>query len=244
MSVVRPARDEGLQRPIERVVDEQQVVRELLQLDGRRILELGCGRAAHTRAIARGGPGREVVALEVDEVQHRANLAIDDLPGVRFGLGGAQRIPEPDTTFDCVFLFKSLHHVPVSDMDAALDEVARVLRPSGHAYVSEPLYRDAYNDVLRIFHDEAEVRREAHLAIDRALQRGVLELVSQTFFRADVHFPDFAAFERSVIRATHSEHRLDDEQWARTRAAFAAHVGADGARFEQPIRVDLLRRPR
>lgn len=239
MSAVR---DEGLGRDISRVVDEQQVVRELLELDDRRILELGCGRAKHTRAIALGGSGREVVALEVDEVQHRLNLGIDDLPNVRFGLGGAQRIPEADAAFDVVFLFKSLHHVPVADMDASLDEVARVLRPGGFAYVSEPLYRDAYNDVLRVFHDEGDVRAQAHAAIDRALAKERLELVSQTFFRSPLHFDGFDEFERLVIRATHSEHRLDDGQWARVRAAFAAHAGPSGADFAQPIRVDLLRR--
>lgn len=236
------ARDEGLTREIDRLVEEQEVVAELLELDGKRILELGCGRARHTRAIAAGGPGREVVALEVDEVQHRLNTQIGDLPNVRFGLGGAERVPEADGAFDCVFLFKSLHHVPADSMDAALDEVARVLCPGGHAYVSEPIYRDAYNDVLRIFHDEGDVRRRAHEAIDRALARGPLELVSQTFFRAPVRFGSFGEFERLVIRATHSDHELSEDQWARTRAAFASHAGAAGAAFAQPIRVDLLRR--
>ena len=85
-------RDDGLSRNIERVIDEQEVVGELVELDHKRILDLGCGRAQHTRAVAAGGPGREVVALEVDEVQHRRNLALDDLPNVRFGLGGAESV--------------------------------------------------------------------------------------------------------------------------------------------------------
>jgi len=239
---VSAGRDEGLGRAIDRIADEQLVVDELLQLDGRQVLELGCGRARHTRAIATGGPGREVLALEVDEVQHRLNLEIDDLPNVRFGLGGAERIPAEQAAFDVVFLFKSLHHVPVDAMDAALDEIARVLRPGGHAYVSEPLFRDAYNDVLRIFHDEGHVRRQAHLAIDRALERGRLQLVSQTFFRSPLQFAGFEEFERLVIGATHSEHHLDEQQLRRTRTEFERHCGADGARFAQPIRVDLLGR--
>ena len=236
-------RDDGLSRNIERVIDEQEVVGELVELDHKRILDLGCGRAQHTRAVAAGGPGREVVALEVDEVQHRRNLALDDLPNVRFGLGGAEQIPAGDSAFDVVFLFKSLHHVPVASMDKALDEIARVLRPGGVAYVSEPLYRDGYNEVVRIFHDEREVRLCASDAIDRALGRGVLELVTQAFFRAPVRFADFAEFERLVIGATHSAHVLTPEQRARTRAAFARHMGPEGAEFAQSIRVDLLRRP-
>ncbi|MFK7742530.1 MAG: class I SAM-dependent methyltransferase [Planctomycetota bacterium] len=238
-------RDDGLQRVIERVSDEQAIVRELLALDGCRILELGCGRAQHTRAIALGGAGRDVLALEVDEIQHRQNLEIADLPNVRFALGAAESIPAPDDSFDVVFLFKSLHHVPVPVMDRAMVEIARVLGPGGFAYISEPLYRDDYNDLLRIFHDERDVRQQASEAVDRALQSGLLELVSQTFFRAPLHFANLAEFERRVVAATHSDHRLDAAQQAAVRAQFERSAGGlgenDGVTFAQPIRVDLLR---
>ncbi len=237
------ARDDGLRRDIDRVTDELAVVEELVELDHKRILDLGCGRALHTRAIAAAGAGRDVLALEVDEVQHRRNLELGDLPNLRFGIGGAEQIPAPDGCFDVVFLFKSLHHVPVVCMDEALEEVARVLVPAGVAYVSEPLFRGAYNDVLRIFHDEGEVRRAASAAMDRALARGVLELVAQEFFCAPLRFRGFEEFEELVIGATHSAHALSDEQRERTRAAFSRHQREGGAEFAQPIRVDLLRRP-
>ena len=188
------------------------------------------------------GMSKLLLDSELDEEQHRLNLTIDDLPNVRFGLGGAEAIPADDGSFDAAFLFKSLHHVPVSLMDRALDELARVLRPGGLAYVSEPLFRGDYNDVLRIFHDELEVRRRASEAIDAALLRGRLELVTQRFFRAPLRFADFAEFERLVIDVTHTRHALSDAQRARVREQFARHVGEDGARFAQPIRVDLLRR--
>jgi ubiquinone/menaquinone biosynthesis C-methylase UbiE len=207
------------------------------------ILELGCGRAEKTRAIATTGTNRCIVALEVDETQHARNLQIDDLPNVRFGFGGAEAIPAADASFDVVFLFKSLHHVPVESMDEALREIARVLRPGGHAYVAEPLFRGAFNDVLRLFHDESRVRRAAFAAIVGAVKSGLLESVAQTFFRAPLRFADFAEFEQLVIGTTHTRHRLSDETHERVRAAFAGHMGAGGVRFEQPIRVDLLRRP-
>ena len=68
---------DGLEREITRVVDEMAVVEESLSLDGKSILELGCGRANNTRAIALGGPGRRVLALEVDEVQHAVELLLE-----------------------------------------------------------------------------------------------------------------------------------------------------------------------
>jgi len=232
---------DGLALDITREVAESVIIDELLDLDGKLILELGCGRAVHTRAIAEAGRDRQVLALEVDETQHALNLQIDDLPNVRFALGGAEEIPAADASQDVVFLFKSLHHVPGHLMAAALQEVARVLKPGGFAYVSEPLFRGPLNECLRLFHDEQAVRREAFAAITAAVDLHVLESVSQTFFLAPVHFADFAEYERLVIGATHSEHIVTDEVRVQVQERFAKHVGADGANFAQPIRVDLLR---
>lgn len=235
--------DDGLTRDITREVAESVILGELLDLDGKRLLELGCGRAVHTRAIAEAGEGRTMLALEVDETQHALNLQIEDLPNVTFALGGAENIPAEDGSHDVVFLFKSLHHVPVVQMAKALGEIARVLRPGGFAYVSEPLFRGPLNECLRLFHDEQSVRAKAFEAIGDAVASGVLTAVSQTFFLAPVHFADFAEYERLVIRATHSQHVVTDEVRREVVRRFEANVGPDGARFAQPIRVDLLQKP-
>lgn len=106
------------------VCDEYVIVQSLLPLTGARVLELGCGKAEKTRAIAQGGQVASITALEVDEIQHAKNLQITDLPNVSFRLGGAQAIPAADASFDIVLMFKSLHHVPMDQMDQALAEFA------------------------------------------------------------------------------------------------------------------------
>lgn len=222
---------------------EPRLFESLMDLDHKDILELGCGTAQLTRLIAEGGTGRRVIALEVDRIQHDKNLAIDDLPNVRFELAGAQAIPLADASVDRVFMFKSLHHVPVASMDDAFAEIARVLRPGGLLYVSEPIYDGDFNDILRLFNDEREVRQAAFAAERRALERGQFELRGQHFFRAPMHFDDFADFERRVLGVTHSEFDLSDDIHRQVQARFAEHAGDDGADFAQPIRVDLMQRP-
>ncbi|HMN83142.1 MAG TPA: class I SAM-dependent methyltransferase [Burkholderiaceae bacterium] len=223
---------------------ESKVYERLLPLAGARVLELGCGKAEHTRGIARRHPETQIVALEVDEVQLAENLAGPQLPNLRFGRGGAQAIDHPDGSFDVVMMFKSLHHVPGAVLDQAMDEIARVTKPGGLVYVSEPIFAGAYNEVIRVFHDEQKVRQAAFDAVAGAVGRGRFELVSQTFFRSPVVFEDFADFERKMIGATHTIHRLTDAQYREVRERFAAHVAKAGApRFEAPMRVDLLRRP-
>ncbi len=214
-----------------------------LTLDGARIIELGCGAAVHTRAIAGGGPDRRVIAFEVDRVQHHRNLAITDLPNVEFRYGGAEKIDGEESGCDVVFMFKSLHHVPLAALDAALREINRVLKPGGYAYLSEPVFAGAFNDIIRLFHDEQRVREAAFAAITRAVDAGLFELAEETFFLAPSRYQDFDEFEQRIINATHTEHRLDDLTYRRVRELFEQHSSANGAEFAVPMRLDLLRKP-
>ncbi|WP_303903482.1 class I SAM-dependent methyltransferase [Thiohalomonas denitrificans] len=225
------------------VVDETEVYHDLLPLDGAHIIELGCGAAAHTRAIAESGRPASTLACEVDTVQHEKNLAITDLPTVTFSHAGAQAIPAKDGSTDIVMMFKSLHHVPMEAMDDAIQEIRRVLRPGGLAYISEPVYAGDFNEVLRLFHDERAVREAAFNAVRRAVEQGALELEEQRFFNTLNHFKDFADFERGIIGVTHTDHQLSPELLQTVRDKFEGFMGPQGAHFAMPIRVDLLRRP-
>ncbi len=221
------------------VCDEREIFGKL-PLQGARILELGCGKAEKTRIVAQ--QAASILALEVDEIQLAKNREIADLPNVRFDHGGAQEIPEEDGSFDIVMMFKSLHHVPIELMDEAFREIHRVLKPGGYAYVSEPIYKGDFNEILRLFHDEKIVREAAFEAVKRSVSRGLFGLVRQEFFMSPMHFENFADFEKKIIGVTHTDHRLSPELLQEVRAKFEKHMGANGAEFSMPIRVDLLRK--
>lgn len=220
------------------VTKEPAILAELLPLDGARVLELGCGKADMTRVVA--AKAASVLALEVDEIQLAKNRDIDDLPNVRFERGGAQEIPAVDASADIVLMFKSLHHVPVELMDRAFSEIHRVLKPGGLLYVSEPVYAGAFNEVLRLFHDEKEVREAAFSAEQRALSSGRFDLQQQKFFLNPMHFDGFAQFEEQVLKVTHTEHRLSPSLYQEVKSKFERHMTASGVDFEMPIRIDLL----
>lgn len=229
------------QPSIDRVCNEEEIYEGLL-LDGARVLELGCGNAGKTRRIAQGGKVASILALEVDEIQHAKNKRIVDLPQVRFELGGAEYIPADNASFDIVFLFRSLHHVPIEEMDQAFSEIHRVLALGGLAYISEPIFAGDYNEVLRLFHNEEQVREAAFSALQRAVNSGRFELVREIFFKTIVHYPNFLQFEQDVIKVTHTDHQLSPELYASVRAKFSEYMSERGAEFHMPIRVDLLRR--
>ena len=222
---------------------EAEIYNRLLSLDNTHILELGCGSAEITRNIASSGADRKITALEVDRVAHEKNLQITDLPNVTFALAGAQDIPLETNSVDVVFMFKSLHHVPLDLMDSAMREINRVLKPGGQAYISEPVFAGDFNEILRLFHDEQMVREAAFNTLKKAVDEGLFTLVEQTFFNSPMKFDSFADFENKILKVTHTNHSLDEEIYNLVKQRFEDHLGEDGAQFLMPIRVDLLQRP-
>lgn len=225
------------------VCNRCEVFESLLPLAGARVLELGCGAAEVTREIAASAPGISITALEVDRIQYQKNLAITDLPNVKFALGGAEAISAPETSFDIVLMFRSLHHVPVESMDQALTEIRRVLKPGGLAYFEEPVFDGEYNEIMRVFHDEEFVREAAFLVLKRAVASRLMELVTERFFVTPKRFRDWQQFEKKIREETHTEHRLTPAQWEVVKTRFMRSMRPEGALFMQPLRVDLLRRP-
>ncbi|MCA0244898.1 MAG: methyltransferase domain-containing protein [Proteobacteria bacterium] len=221
--------------------DELDLLADWVPLPGAQVIELGCGAAALARQLVARFAGAHVTALEVDERQHAKNLAAP-AAGIRFVAAGAQAVPFGDGGFDLALMLKSLHHVPRPLMGQALAEAARVLRPGGHLYVSEPVYAGALNDLVKLYNEERAVREAAQAALDAALQTGPWEAVREARFETPVHFADFAAFEQRMMRPTFADHRIDDAKLAAVSAAFAPHRGPDGAHFTRPMHARLLRR--
>ena len=227
----------------ELLCNEYEVIAEELQLRGATILELGCGKADKTRMIAQLGDVAAIVAMEVDAIQHARNLAVTDLPKVVFKHGAAEAIPEADASFDIVMLFKSLHHVPLAQMEQALDEIRRVLKPGGLVWISEPVFAGEFNEIMRLFHDEQEVRAAAFSSVCRAVEDGRFELVKQRFFSTPGHFDSFEQFDERMIQVTHTDHQLPPDVYAAVKSKFEAHLTTEGANFRNPLRVDILRKP-
>lgn len=221
--------------------NELDLLAELQPLGGRDIIELGCGAAGLARALLLRHPDARITGLEVDERQHAKNLAAP-ATGLTFMLGGAEAIPLGDASFDLALMLKSLHHVPGPLMAQALAETARVLRPGGHLYSSEPVFAGPLNEVVRLFNDEQVVRAAAQRALDEALRSGAWVQVAERRFAANVRFKDFAEFEQRMMRPTYADHRIDEAKLAAVRAAFEPHSGPDGVKFTRPMHVRLLRK--
>jgi len=108
------------------------------RVDGLRVLEIGCGRGVGTEIIFKRFGAREVHAFDVDpDMIERARRRLSGFPPDRLRLfvGDAASIEAEDGTFDAVFDFGIIHHIP--EWKRAIHEVARVLCPGGRFFFEE-----------------------------------------------------------------------------------------------------------
>lgn len=221
--------------------DELDLLAKLVPLAGCQLIELGCGQARLARALLARFPDAQVTALEVDARQHAKNLAAPQ-PGLRFLQAGAQAIPFADGSFDGALMLKSLHHVPMPLMAQALTEAARVLRPGGWLYVSEPVYAGPLNEIMRLFNDEGVVRAAAQCALDQALASGLWQAADDHRFEMPVHFENFATFEKRMMQPTFANHQIDAPLREAIRQRFESHLSPLGVHLRRPMHVRLLRK--
>jgi len=114
---------------------------------GARVLELGCGPGADTPRLAQGGT--RVVAVDISRVALHAARARAEQERVQSGAALAQMNAEAlgfrDHSFDVVCGAGILHHMQITE---AMNEISRVLRPTGRAVLIEPL---GHNTLINLF---------------------------------------------------------------------------------------------
>lgn len=225
------------------ITNELALLETLVPLAGSRLIEAGCGAAHLARSLVKQHESTEVVGIEVDDRQLAKNR-LAPAERLQFERAGAQAIPFAEASFDGALMLKSLHHVPVALMDQALGEIARVLRPGGWLYVSEPVYAGALNELTRLFNDEGTVRAEAQAALDRAVASGTWTAVAEQRFEMPVRFASFDEFEQRMMRPTFADHGIDEAMVTRVKARYLPHQTDDGAHFTRPMHVRLLRKTR
>lgn len=113
--------------------EEVERVLDALDLDGLRVLDIGCGLGGIDRFIAGHYPVAEVVGIDVEaplvEEARRMTAGTPVADRVRFECVAPGPLPFPDESFDVVFSKDSILHVP--DKTALALDIFRVLRPGG-----------------------------------------------------------------------------------------------------------------
>jgi len=97
------------------------------------VLELGCGTGSFTRELARSGA--DVVAIDVSLELLEIAKANCSAPNIQYQLQNAYSLGYSEAVFDSVVGSSVLHHLEINE---ALRDVYRVLKPAGSIYFTEP----------------------------------------------------------------------------------------------------------
>jgi ubiquinone/menaquinone biosynthesis C-methylase UbiE len=106
---------------------------------GERVLEIGPGTGYYTAELAEwvGPDGKlEIFDIQQEMLDHTMHAVAErGIANVTPTQGDARELPYPDASFDAAILVTVLGEIP--DQDAALREIARVLRRGGRVVVGE-----------------------------------------------------------------------------------------------------------
>lgn len=202
-------------------------------LQGKSLLDIGCGRGRLCRALAKRGA--KMSGLDPQEAM--LEIARETAPTAAFTCGGAEDMPFPDETFDGAIILNSLHHVPRAVMGKSLSEALRVVKQGGIFLILEPLARGGYQAVFEPIDDETEVREAALAEIRSFTDRTGTEVLLRTEYETMVPEESAESVLSGGLRVDPSRAALIEEQREAVTRLFAEHVQQTerGPALDQPM---------
>jgi ubiquinone/menaquinone biosynthesis C-methylase UbiE len=119
-------------------------IEEFVQLNGKALLEVGCGDGRLTALLA--NKAETITAIDPDETS--IETARRNNTGVNFRVGSGERLDFFNETFDIVLFSYSLHH---QDCVKALAEAKRVVRQDGQILIIEPAIDGEFTRLVSLF---------------------------------------------------------------------------------------------
>jgi SAM-dependent methyltransferase len=100
------------------------------------LLDVGCNVGAWLADCATRYPDARLAGVEINETA--LDVARSKLRRADLHRSGAEKLPFPDGSFQCVTCFEVLEHVPEGLRATAFREMHRVLRPAGRLIMTVP----------------------------------------------------------------------------------------------------------
>jgi ubiquinone/menaquinone biosynthesis C-methylase UbiE len=111
-----------------RIYHVQLILEYFGDLNGKRVLDVGCGKGRFARVLQERYPGASLVGFDLSEVM------LGFVPkGIAPCAGSMTALPFASAQFDCVYATESLEHAV--DIEGAISEMCRVAKPGGRIVI-------------------------------------------------------------------------------------------------------------
>ncbi len=111
-----------------RIYHVQLILEYFGDLNGKRVLDVGCGKGRFARVLTERNPGASIIGFDLAEAMLRHVPS-----GVSACAGSMTALPFADGVFDCAYATESLEHAV--DIETAVGEMCRVVRPGGRIVI-------------------------------------------------------------------------------------------------------------
>ncbi len=217
------------------------VLPSLVDLENRKVADIGCGEGSLVRLMARHGA--KIIGVECNPEMLARARAAKSAGDEFYSEGVGEDLPFDDGKLDLIVFFNSLHHVDMDKQDTALAEATRVLKPGGQIYISEPVAEGRHFEMMQPVHDETEVRANAYKVIKAAAKHGLTEEL-ETLYLHPTSYVDFSAMQDRITTINPHLAKVFAATKDEIKALFdtLGQKTTKGMVFDQPMRVNLLRK--
>jgi SAM-dependent methyltransferase len=99
-------------------------------------LDLGCGLGRHALQFSRAGFETKAFDLSPEAIRSVSEKAAEEGLSVDARCGDMTELPYGEASFDCLLAYHVISHTDTPGIKKVVDEIARVLKPSGEFYLS------------------------------------------------------------------------------------------------------------
>lgn len=148
---------------------------------GKKIIDLGCGEGVTLEKIIKKFPAAQIIGVDNDPKkikicrQHHLPVKLADIA----------HLPFKTNSFDCALLIEVIEHLEVNQVNQAVKEIRRILRPGGRLIVLFPNDRNFKIGRLltlklkEAFYDYGHVRQWQPAEAIKLFQKAGFQIVDQ-----------------------------------------------------------------